>query len=136
MKKLWPWLLGIGIFVILGIVLLVGVGFVRYAHSPVTMMGDRIRSFNNYDGYWMGRDTVSGTSWAFPVFSIIGGLLMFAVPVGILALIVVGVIMLVRSAQRPTQAPPAAMPPVCPTCGETVQSEWKVCPHCGESLEK
>lgn len=136
MKKLWPWLLGIGLFVILGIVLLVGAGFVRYAHSPVTMMGDRLRSFNDYDGYWMHRDALPGTSLAFPVVGILGGLLMFAVPVGVVALIVIGIVMLVRAAQRPAQGPPVVSVPVCPNCGKSVQSDWKICPHCGESLEK
>jgi hypothetical protein len=135
MKKLWPWLLGIGLLVILSIVLLVGAGFVRYAHSPVTMMGDRLRSSNDYDGYWMRRDALPGTSLAFPVVGILGGLLMCAVPIGVVALIVIGIIMLVRAAQRPAQGPPVVPAPVCPNCGKSVQSDWKVCPHCGESLE-
>lgn len=135
MKKLWPWFIGIGVFIILITVLLVGLGFLRYSHTPVTMMGDRIRAFGDYDRYWAYRDNVDRTSWTFPVLNLVGILLMVAVPFGILALIVLGVIMLVRSSKKVDEPPMQQEALVCPACGKAVQREWKVCPYCGERLE-
>ncbi|MBG0788395.1 MAG: hypothetical protein H0S79_25170 [Anaerolineaceae bacterium] len=134
MKKLWPWLVGIGIFVILAVVLWFGLGLLRYSHSPATMMGDRIRPYGDYDRY---RDNFTDTSWAFPMFSIFGIVLMVGLPLGIVALIVMGIIMLVRAGKKSDSDPMQASPdrPVCPACGQNVQQDWKVCPHCGESLE-
>lgn len=138
MKKLWPWLVGIGILVILVVVLWFGLGLLRYSHSPATMMGDRIRTYGDYDRYWSYRDRVSSSSWAFPMFGILGMVLMVGLPLGILALIVMGIIMLVRAGKKSDSEtmPAAPVQPVCPACGQEVQQDWKVCPHCGEGLEK
>lgn len=135
MKKFWPWLIGIGVFVVLATVLWFGLGFLRYSHSPVTMMGDRIRSFGDYDSYRYDRDSTDSSFWSFPIFNIFGMLLMIGLPLGILALVVMGVIMLVRASKKPNAAPTMAAQPVCPACGQDIQQDWKVCPHCGEKLE-
>lgn len=135
MKKFWPWLIGIGIFVILAIVVWFGLGFLRYSHSPVTMMGDRMRAFGDYDSYRFYRDNVSSTSWAFPVFSIFGMVLMVGLPLAILALVVAGVVMLVRASKKPETPQAITEQPVCPSCAKEIQNDWKVCPHCGENLK-
>ncbi len=102
------------------------------------MMGDRIRTYGDYDRYWSNRNSVSSPSQAFPVFSILGVVLMVGLPLGILALIVTGIIMLVRAGKKSDSEtmPAAPVQPVCPACGQEVQQDWKVCPHCGEGLEK
>ena len=135
MKKFWPWLIGIGILVILAVVVWFGMGFLRYSHTPVTMMGDRIRAFGDYDSYRSYRDNVGSASWNFPVFSILGIILMAGLPLGILTLVVLGVIMLVRSSKKPEEVQAILDQPICPSCGNEIQLDWKVCPHCGEHLE-
>lgn len=62
---------------------------------------------------------------------------------GFVALLVIGVIALVRGVSRqsrsavapvstPPPAPAATQP--CPNCGRPVQEDWSHCPYCGEDL--
>lgn len=62
---------------------------------------------------------------------------------GMLALIVLGIVALVRSLSRPSQpavAPVQAVEPTpapafaCANCGRTVQDDWSHCPFCGTAL--
>lgn len=55
-----------------------------------------------------------------------------ALALGLLALLILGGIWLTRST---TFSPsPKDRSRACPSCGEEVESGWKVCPHCGERL--
>jgi len=68
-----------------------------------------------------------------------GGLIGGLFSIGFLALLVLGIIWLIRSLQKPAQvaAPvelPAASATSCKKCGMTLQDEWKVCPHCGKRV--
>jgi uncharacterized membrane protein len=69
-------------------------------------------------------------------FGMMGGLMMllvFLVPLGVIALIVVGVVALLR---RPAQMTPPPQNPAktCPNCGRSVQTDWTACPYCGKTL--
>lgn len=137
MKKIWWWVIGIAVFLLIGTLVLGGFGILRFAHSPMFAVGDRIRTFDRFDGYWSPRGgTHMGVTWGLPFMGILGSLLMFALPVGIIALIVAGVVLLVKSSTKPKTSVNPPEPLVCPQCGEEVLSDWKVCPHCGQPLEE
>lgn len=57
------------------------------------------------------------------------------IPVGVIALAVVGVISLARS-KKPTPSapvePPVELLKACPKCGKPVQADWTHCAHCGK----
>lgn len=106
-----------------------------YGRMP--MMGRGFGLFNNYGGHMRFGGGLFGIGFM---------LLRLAIPLGVLALAVVGVVALVRG-RKPAQPPaaPAAAAPVepvsaapvehpCPHCGQPVQDGWLACPHCGEKL--
>jgi uncharacterized membrane protein len=63
----------------------------------------------------------------------LGMLFMWLIPVGIVALIVYGVVVLVRNTGNNT-APSTPLTP-CPNCGKGVQANWQNCPYCGTTLK-
>jgi hypothetical protein len=134
MKKFWWWIIGIAAFLLVGALVLVGFGVFRFVHSPMIAVDDHIRSFDRFSGVWSPRTSRMDLTWGFPFGGILGGLLMFALPVGVIALIVVGVILLVRSSKKTKVSVNTSEPLVCPECGAEVLSDWNVCPHCGQSL--
>lgn len=68
--------------------------------------------------------------WGFSPLGWLFGLAGMLLPLGLLALLIVGVVWLV---QQVTQSRPAAGQN-CSNCGRTVQSDWQLCPHCGHTL--
>lgn len=86
-----------------------------------------------FHGYgMMGRGGMMGTWGYAPLgwFGMAGGmLLMWLLPIGVLALIVYGIVSLARNAVGPTSTIP------CPTCGKGLQADWQNCPHCGTTLK-
>lgn len=62
----------------------------------------------------------------------LGMLLMWLVPVGILALLVFGIATLARNTGNP---PPAAPQTSCSNCGKGIQNDWQNCPYCGTALK-
>lgn len=75
------------------------------------------------------------TGWMFPGLWTIGiGLFCL----GVIALIILGIVALMRVINRPA-APPVAPDVIspaathaCPNCERLVQAEWTYCPHCGQ----
>ena len=73
----------------------------------------------------------------------LGMLLRWALPLGVLALAVVGVVSLIRGSSA-KHTPPAAVQSAnatattvlreCESCGKPAQVDWKTCPYCGTSL--
>jgi ribosomal protein L32 len=135
MKKIWWWIIGIVVLVLIGSLVLAGFGFMRFARSPMVSIGDRFHPFDRFDGYRFPSGMRMNRTIGLPFVGILGGLLMFALPVGIIALIVVGVILLVRSSKKSKTVESATAPLVCSECGEEVLPNWKVCPHCGHVLK-
>lgn len=137
MKKIWYWIIGIAVVLLIGGLIAFGLGALRFSQMSAFPMWDRPRSVPDGFGYWSERGGMHMTTpWRLPFMGLLGGLLMFLLPVGILALIVVGVVMLVRAGQKSSDqhAHPTAL--TCPNCGKEVQADWKVCPHCGEGLKE
>jgi hypothetical protein len=150
MKKVWKWIIGI----VLGLVVLavlVGVAFMARGNFH----SFRVQSFDSrgfsqrgpgmmpFDGYGHMRGPGMMSFGMRPLGGFIGGLL----SLGFLALIVLGIIWLVRSLRSPKQVAVSAATPVtapvvmsesivnpCKRCGEPLQDDWKVCPHCGKKV--
>jgi hypothetical protein len=180
MKKVWKWVLGI----VIGLVVLAALAFgafmmrghfgnmayiTRYNQPGIQVPGKenggRVpgpfygnRSFDNRG--WGGRGMhmvgpgMMGVGRRMPFGGFFGGLICL----GFLALVVLGIIWLVRRLRKPAAvsapapvvsvpavdaapvAAPSASEPVvsavkpCPKCGEPVQEGWKHCPNCGKRL--
>jgi len=83
-------------------------------------------------GGWgmMGPGMMGG--WGFGPFGWIGMAFMWLIPVGFLALTVLGIAWVVKAIGGGTN--PVASP--CPSCGRGIQADWRNCPYCGVSLAK
>ena len=117
MKKVNWWI--IGIVSVLAVLFLFGGGM---------MWGNR--------GYgMMGGPGMMG-NWGYSPFGWfgmgLGMIFMWLIPIGILALIVFGVVSLVRTAGNPPQAIPLIP---CTNCGKGTQADWQNCPYCGTALK-
>jgi len=78
----------------------------------------------------MGNLGYSPLGW----FGMAGGmLLMWLVPIGILALTVFGVASLI---QNNGSSKPTSTQSPCPNCGKSIQADWQNCPYCGNTLKK
>ncbi len=116
MKNTWKWILG----VVIVLALLFALPFIfRSSFGYGGMM----------DGYggW-GHPMMGG--WGFGgVFMGFGMLLMWAIPLGLLFVVIYGAIRLANNAGN---TPIAAQ--TCSNCGKAAQADWKNCPYCGEGL--
>lgn len=138
MKKIWKWVFGIviGLIVIgaiVGVVLMVQSHWLArgdvngailpgytYRHPGVFPNNDNGRGFNYYH---MGGPGMMG--YGFMPF---GGL-MWIFPLGFLVLVILGIILLVKALRKPQTAVVGMH--ACKNCGNQVQDDWKNCPHCG-----
>jgi zinc-ribbon domain len=151
MKKVWKWVVGIVLGLII-LAVLIGVGFmirgnfhfIRGQAQVFHGFSERGPEMMPYDGfgYHMRGPGMMGYGMV-PFGGIIGGLFML----GFLALVVLGIIWLVRrgSIPKPVYATPAIpattaeqMPSAivnpCKKCGKPLQADWKVCPYCGKKV--
>jgi len=142
MKKVWKWIIGI----VLGLVILavlVGVEFVvlgNFHGYRAEALGSRSFSERGpwmmpYGGFGHMRGPCMMGYGLMPFGGFIGGLF----SLGFLALVVMGIIWLVRSLRtpKPVDAPvamPAAVVNPCKKCGKPLQDDWKVCPYCGKKV--
>lgn len=154
MNKVLKWILGIVIGAIV-VGALVTAGFFIFNHQYGSRVMMETRDFSPW-----GNERLQPRQYMpmhpygrmpgsrFPVFSplafIAGGLLRL----GLLALVVIGVIALVRVLWRPRPAAvlaqPAAAPSeqvapltsACPNCGFAVREGWKHCPNCAQDLNE
>ncbi|HEC21975.1 MAG TPA: zinc ribbon domain-containing protein [Chloroflexi bacterium] len=93
-----------------------------------------------WPGTW-GRGMMGG---GFGLLGWLGVIIAWLTRLGILALLVVGVLWLIRAvgqsggatvATTPAAAPKAETGKTCPACGKPVQDDWQVCPYCGGALK-
>ena len=78
-----------------------------------------------------GRHAGWGFGGMFGWFFTLGTMLF---PLGLLALLILGVVWLVRGTSRPRGSAPQA-PRECPECGKPVAGDWHHCPECGHGLD-
>lgn len=69
-------------------------------------------------------------------FGWVGMMFWWLIPVGVIALLVVGAVALVNSLNRSGSAthPPVIEGRTCPSCGKPAQGDWNTCPYCGQKL--
>lgn len=119
MKKVNWWI--VGIVAVLAVLFFFGGGM---------MWGNR--SYGMMSGY--GGHGMMG-NWGNPAFGWfgmgLGMIFMWVIPIGIVALIVYGVIALVRQIGNSPQVAPQNS---CANCGKGVQTDWQKCPYCGNAL--
>jgi hypothetical protein len=164
MKKVFKWLLGILIGLLL-VVILAGGAFLVFnrGHIGGFMMNARNEQYQEYrrgmpwqntPGQRTPRNT--GPGYELPmhpfwgarqgVFRPLGMLFGCLIGIGFLVLAVLGVVALVKprhpastTAVSPATVAPAAQPTPaaihsCPHCGRPVQDDWSHCPYCGGPL--
>ena len=123
MKNFWKWFLGIALV----LVLFFGPYLFRLLF-PTLGYGFGYGMMGNY-GMTLapGASAGVGGHGFFPF----GGLMWF-VPLGTLALVVLGIVWLVNNlnGSKNVQVPPR----VCASCGKAAQADWKTCPYCGNNL--
>lgn len=84
-------------------------------------------------GRWgmMGPGMMGG--WGVGPFGWLGALFMWLIPIILIALLVLGVVWLVRAVGS-GEGGPQRLVRSCPSCGRGVQSDWVNCPYCGTSI--
>jgi hypothetical protein len=161
MKKVWKWVIGIAVVVVI-LAALVGGALLLRSHfmnaarvAQTTQSGQQVpgKGWGDQDGSrrYPGMMPFGNDGWGgrgmrmrgFGGMGLFGGLIGGLFSLGILALAVLGVIWLVNRLRKPKVvvapiAPVASLAPAvthpCPNCSEPVQEGWKHCPNCGEKL--
>ena len=70
--------------------------------------------------------------WGYSPFGWIGMAFMWLIPIGVIALVVFGIVALVRNSGNPTL--PSSQS-ACPNCAKSVQADWQNCPYCSTALK-
>jgi len=94
----------------------------------VSLLGGRAYGGWGYGGWGMMGPWMMGPLMMFGMF------FMWLIPIGFLVLTGLGIAWIVRTAGSTTH--PNAAGHTCPSCGRSVQADWKNCPHCGAVLPK
>jgi hypothetical protein len=139
MKSVWKWVLLVAGALL--VVACVGITAVFALSSRGLQLGRGVpfMPMMPYRGFGQGFGPRNG----FGLLPGLGGwLLRLAIPLAILALVVLVVGGLILALRRQPQAavPAAPAAPVipatspCPHCGQQVQAGWVACPYCGEKL--
>jgi len=145
MKKVWKWIIGIFLGLIV-LAVLIGIGFMVRANfhgyraeafvpRGFSEHGPEMMPYNEFGSHMRGPGMMGYSYGLMPLGGFIGGLL----SLGFLALVVLGIIWLVRRLSTPklVEAPatmPVAVATPCKKCGKPIQEDWKVCPYCGKKV--
>lgn len=151
MKKVWQWIIGIVLGLIILAVLL-SVGFMVWNNMHINrgearvypgfpQRGPEMMPYGGFGYHMRGPGMMGYGRILFGGF--FGGLFMLA----FLALVVLGIIWLVRRGSSPklvnatapipaaaSEQMPAAIVNPCKKCGRPLQAEWAVCPYCGKKV--
>ena len=132
MKKIWKWIIGI-VAGLLALALLVGAGCLVRMRS----LGYGVRIHQGFNREGFGMMPYGGMHGGFGIMPF-GGLFGGLVSLGILALIVLGIIWLVRNLRGSTAesvpVAPATPAALSKKCGQPVETTWHNCPYCGRKL--
>lgn len=142
MKKAWKWILGI----VLGLIVLtalVGIGLLMRNNFHDLRAEPFERGFPGRTPWMMpfgGFDPhLRGPGLVRYGLNHLGGFIGRLFSLGFLAIVVLGIIWLVKSLSTPKHvaesAPmPAAVTNPCKKCGRPLQDDWKNCPYCGKKV--
>lgn len=131
MRKVWPWLAGLIVFLVLGWIILFGAGFFQNrGYLPNSRFIQQGIPSNNWHHHGFSM------RWGLPYMGILGGLLFLIVPGGLVALIILGIYLLARPNRKKENQFHESSLDHCPNCGEEVEPGWHVCPYCSENLGK
>lgn len=117
MKNTWKWIVG----VVLVLVLLFALPFLfgsLFGYGPGGMMG----RYGGWGHMGNGYTPFGGLFMGF------GMLLMWAIPLGLLFLVIYGAVRLANQSKTPVTAQS------CNNCSKAVQADWNTCPYCGTAL--
>ena len=131
MRKIWPWLAGLIVILVLGLFVLLGVG---YLSNRGFLTESRVVRPGIYSNNWHHHGF--GMRWGLPFRGVLGGLLFLLVSGGLLALIIGGVYLIVRSKGKGENRIVESYEHSCPNCGKEVKTDWHICPYCGENLRE
>ena len=113
----------------IGWILAIVLGLVALFFLPSLLTG---RFWQDGYGGMMGGPGMMG-SWGYMnPLGFLGMALMWLIPVGVLVLLVIGVVSLFKSANRPGNIPSSERK--CADCGKAAQMDWVTCPYCGKPL--
>jgi hypothetical protein len=158
MKKVWKWIIGI----VLGLIILAvlcGVGFMlrgnfhgyrteAFDSRGYSERGPGMMPYGGFDSHMRGSEMMPYGGFSshmrgpgmqgyglMPFAGFVAGL----VSLGFLALVVLGIIWLVRSLRTPksveaSAAIPAVVVNPCKRCGNPLQDGWNNCPNCGKKV--
>jgi len=131
MKKVWKWIIGI-VIVLLILAVVMGVVLMFRSHQLANVgwgVRTRLPGVMPFGRGWMMRGPgMMGYGRMMPFGGLLGGLF----SLGLLALVVLGIVWLVRRLMVPKTAPAPVL--TCRHCGEPIQAGWVACPHCGKKL--
>ena len=133
MKKLWPWV--IGIFVFLLMIAAIAAVMRLFSFGPSSMAIGREANPILRDGIWYHHGR--GMHWGFqrlPFLGFFGMIFALLLPLGAAALLVLGIILIVRKITTPNKKSNEAVVSLCHQCGKPVEDDWVLCPYCGEKL--
>lgn len=139
MKRVWKWVIGI-VLGLLVLAVLVGVAFLVRGNFHALSAETIVKPGWHSRGPMMGPFTGPGFHMRTPVMmggrrmGLFSGIFKGLFSLGLLALVVMGIIWLARSLRRsktPVVMPVAAMR-ACTKCGQSLQEDWKICPYCGK----
>ena len=154
MKPVWKWIIGIVVVLIVVAALVGGAFLVRgallsghvvsafrvpvpnskpapqYNAPPRFGMPGNGRPYYGMPGFGWHRHGMMGFGPMMPF----GGLIFGLFCLGLLALLVIGIVWLVRRPRAAMQPAAAPVMNACPKCGRPVQADWNNCPNCGKKL--
>jgi hypothetical protein len=142
MKKAWKWVIGIVVGLVI-VAALVGAAFLVRSHFVVNQVARleatslRIQRpgmmlFRNGEGGGRGWTMHGPGMMAYGRRRPFGGLIGGLFSLGLLALVVLGIVWLVRRLTVP-KTPPAPLL-TCRHCSKPIQAGWIACPYCGKKL--
>jgi len=149
MKPIWKWIIGIVAVLIVAALVVGGFFLVRNGlpmHRLVLQSLDQSQNFGprGFDNRGFGPEGMHGfgmRGYGMHGFGMMGmmpfgGIFSALFFLAIVALVVLGIIWLVRRLRTPAPAPQAAaVMHSCQNCGKPVQDDWKNCPYCGKKLK-
>lgn len=131
MRKIWTWLAGLVVILVLGLFILLGAGYFQNRGFLPNVSFPQQRFFpNNWHHHGFN------IRWGFPFLGMLGGLVFFLFAIGLLALLIFGIFLVVRPKGNKVNKIDESYSVHCPNCGKEVNPDWNICPYCGGNLSE